>query len=275
MSEGVPMQLPELSKQAINGAVLRGALQHPAVVYPAAAGLLGGIGIALLASSPWLIATAVAGGAVALAAAGVNTVLRRQFFAGRYIESAHRAIQAYRDATLAHLEQELKQSGSREGSGQLLRFREKIEAFEAVLGEKLEKREITYGRFLGIAEQVYLSGVDNLRGIVLALKGAEAIDEKYIHQRIGALERGGAGSGARGRELTSLKQQLDLRSEQLRRIEACLAQNEQAMAQLDAALAAIAEMKTGSRQASVDMETAMNELQQIAKRVGDYASPGT
>jgi len=34
-------------------------------------------------------------------------------------------------------------------------------------------------------------------------------------------------------------------------------------------------MKTGSRQASVDMETAMNELQQIAKRVGDYASPGT
>ncbi len=275
MSEGVPTELPELSKQAINGAVLRGALQHPAVVYPAAAGLLGGIGIALLASSPWLIATAVAGGAVALAAAGVNTVLRRQVFAGRYIEAAHRAIQAYREATLQHLEQELKQCGSREGSGQLERFREKIEAFEAVLGEKLEKREITYGRFLGIAEQVYLSGVDNLRRIVLALKSAEAIDEKYIHQRIAALEHGGAGSGAREQELSSLRQQLDLRSEQLRRIEACLAQNEQAMAQLDAALAAISEMKTGSRQAQVDMETAMNELQQIAKRVGDYASPAT
>lgn len=275
MSEGLPSEMPDLSKQAINGAALRGALQHPAVVYPATAGLLGGIGIALIASSPWLIATALVGGAVALAAVGVNTVLRRRFFAGKYIESAHRAIQAYRESTLLHLEQELKQQGSREGSGQLERFREKIEAFETVLGEKLEKHEITYGRFLGIAEQVYLSGVDNLQRIALALKSAEAIDEHYIRGRISALEHGGSGSAARAQELQSLRQQLGLRSEQLGRIESCLAQNEQAMVQLDAALAAISEMKTGSSQATVDMETAMSELQQIAKRVGDYASPRT
>lgn len=266
------VELPDLSKRAIDWAVLSSSLQHPAVVYPAAAGVLGGLGVALLTTSPALIAGAAIGGGVALLSLGVNYVFRREYFASRYIDSAHKALVAYRETMLEHLEQDLREAGSREGCSQFERFGEKIKAFEEVMDEKLGKQELTYGRFLGIAEQVYLSGIDNLRQIALAMKGMETVDEKYIRQRIAALETG-TRSEARNTELASLKQQLDLRKEQLNRIDACLAQNEQALAQLDAALAAIAEMKTGSAQSGTNMETAMNDLQSIARRAREYSSP--
>jgi hypothetical protein len=271
MSTLMSMQLPDFSKRAVDWAVLSASLQHPAVVYPAAAGVLGGLGAALLSASPALIAGAAIGGGVAAVSLGVNYLLRRQYFASRYLESAHATLVAYRAEVLKDLEKDLRELGAREGRSQFERFGEKIKTFEEVLGDKLGKQELTYGRFLGIAEQVYLSGIDNLRQIVVSLRSVGTVDEKYICQRITALEAGAA-SAQKTQELASLKQQLDLRSAHLDKMEACLAQNEQALAQLDLALAAIGDMKTGSQQSDVNMETAMSDLQQIARRARDYSS---
>jgi hypothetical protein len=241
------------------------------VVYPAAAGVLGGLGAALLTSSPALVAGAAIGGGVAAVSLGVNYLLRHQHFASRYLESAHETLVAYRAAVLKDLEKDLRELGAREGRSQFERFGEKIKTFEEVLGDKLGKQELTYGRFLGIAEQVYLSGIDNLRQIVVSLRSLGTVDEKYIRQRIGILEAGDP-SAQKTQELASLKQQLDLRSGHLKKVDACLAQNEQALAQLDLALAAIGDMKTGAQQSDVNMETAMSDLQQIARRARDYSS---
>ena len=271
MNCAMSAELPDFSKRAIDWAVLSSSLQHPAVIYPAAAGVLGGLGAALLTASPALITGAAIGGGVALVSLGVNCLLRRQYFASSYIEKAHQALIAYRTSVLEHLERDLREAGSREGRSQFERFAEKIKAFEDVLDDKLGKNELTYSRFLGIAQQVYLSGMDNLRQIAIAMKSEQTVDEKYIRQRIAAL-KAATPSKAQAQELASLEQQLKLRQENLGRIAACLAQNEQALAQLDSALAAIAQMKTGSTQASVDMETAMNDLQQIARRARDYSS---
>jgi hypothetical protein len=273
MDHVMSVELPDLSRRAIDWAVLRASAQHPAVVYPAAAGVLGGLGAVLLTASPVLLAGAAIGGGVALASLGVNYLFRHQYFAARYIETAHQALVAYRAGTLENLEHDLREAGSREGRSQFERFNEKIKAFEEVLDDKLGRREITYGRFLGIAEQVFLSGMDNLRQIAISLKNMQTVDEKYIRQRIAALETPEQSSEMKAQELASLKQQLDVRSQQLGKVEARLAQNEQALSQLDLALAAIADMKTGSSQADTSMETAMSDLQQIARRAGEYSSP--
>lgn len=268
------MELPDFSKRAIDWAVLSASLQHPAVVYPAAAGLLGGLGAALLAASPAMIAGAAIGGGIAAVSLGVNYMLRHQYFASRYLESAHATLVAYRAEVLKDLEKDLREMGTREGRSQFERFGEKIKTFEEVLGDKLGKQELTYGRFLGIAEQVYLSGIDNLRQIVVLLRSVATVDEKYISQRMAALEAGQQ-SAQKSQELAGLKQQLDLRTAHLEKVEACLAQNELALAQLDLALAAIGDMKTGAQQSDVNMETAMSDLQQIARRARDYSStPG-
>lgn len=259
---------PDLSRRAIKLSVLGRSLQHPAVVYPAALGVLGALGAVLLVSSPALLGAAAAAGGVAAIGLGANYLLRHERFAKEYLASAHAAILAERAAMLENLEQELRETGRKEAVRQFERFSEKIRAFEEMLGEKLGENEITHARFLGIAEQVYLSAVDNLRAVVFAARSAKTIDAGYIGARISTLEHGK--KAAQQDELQSLREQLRLHSDHHARIDAALSQNEQALARLDAALAAVSQMKTESGRAAVDMETAMQELSRIAQRARDY-----
>jgi methyl-accepting chemotaxis protein len=264
--------LPDLSKGAVDKAVLAGALQHPAVVYPAAAGVIGGLGAALLTASPLMIAGAAVGGGVAVLALGVNYLFRRDYFATRYIEAAHANLVEYRKALLENLVADLTAVKAREAIAQLERFTEKLATFEDVLDDKLGRKELTFARFLGIAEQVYLSGIDNLRQVALARKSAGAVDEAYIRNRIKQLKGGGQLSKAKQDEIASLEKQLETAAKHTLSVESLLAQNEQALAQMDQALAAVTDMKTGSTHSSVSMETAMSDLQQIASRAGAYST---
>lgn len=265
----VTAKRPDLSRKAINLSVLGRSLQHPAVVYPAALGVLGALGAALLVSSPALLAAAAAAGGAAAIGLGANYLLRHERFAKEYLARAHAAILAERAAMLENLEQELRETGRKEAVRQFERFSDKIRAFEEMLGDKLGTSELTHARFLGIAEQVYLSAVDNLRAVVFASRSARTIDAGYIGARIGALE--GGNKPAQEAELQGLREQLRLHSEHDARIDAALSQNEQALARLDAALAAVSQMKTEPGRAAVDMETAMQELSRIAQRARDYA----
>ena len=268
----MPNPMPDLSKRAVDMAVLSGSLQHPAVVYPAAAGGVGGLGAALITASPLMIAGAVVGGGVAALALGVNYLFRRDYFASRYLEAAHKNLVEYRQALLQTLEQDLAQVKAKEAMAQLDRFTEKLRIFEDVLDDKLDRREITFARFMGIAEQVYLSGLDNLRQVASVRKSAGGVDEAYIRNRIRQLKTGGELSKAKQDELASLEKQLELAAKHSGSIEALLAQNEQALAQMDQALAAVADMKTGSTHSTVGMETAMADLQQIASRASAYSN---
>jgi hypothetical protein len=263
--------LPDLSKGAVDKAVLSGAMQHPLVVYPAAGAVIGGLGAAVLTASPLLIGGAIVGGGVALLSLGVNYLFRRDFFAARYIEAAHKDLVAYREALLQDLEKDLVAVKAKEAIAQLDRFGEKLATFEDVLDDKLDRKELTFARFLGIAEQVYLSGLDNLRQVAAARKSGGTVDEGYIRGRIKALKGAGELSKAKRDELMGLEKQLDTAAKHAVNVEELLAQNEQALAQLDAALAAITEMKTGSTQSSVGMETAMSDLQSIASRAQSYS----
>jgi len=268
----MPNPMPDLSKRAVDMAVLSGSLQHPAVVYPAAAGVVGGLGAALITASPLMIAGAVVGGGIAALALGVNYLFRRDYFASRYLEAAHKNLVEYRQALLQTLEQDLAQVKAKEAMAQLDRFTEKLRIFEDVLDDKLDPKELTFQRFMGIAEQVYLSGLDNLRQVASVRKSAGGVDEAYIRNRIKQLKTGGELSKAKKDELASLEKQLELAAKHSGSIEALLAQNEQALAQMDQALAAVADMKTGSTHSTVGMETAMADLQQIASRASAYSN---
>lgn len=266
----MPAKRPDLSQSAINLAVLQRSLQHPSVVYPAALGLLGAAGGALLAGSPLVFGAAAAAGGIAALGFGINFLLRRERIASEYLASASQLILAERERMLQNLEQDLKGTGATEGVRQLERFQEKMDAFQEVLGDKLGPHELTHARFLGVAEQVCLSGIDNLRAIALAARSSAAIDAGYIRGRIARLEKSSAGSDAQAQELAGLKDQLRVQAEHADRMQQRLAQNEQALARLDAALAAVAAMRTEPDRAAVDMETAIDELARIAQRARDY-----
>jgi hypothetical protein len=265
----------DLSPRALKRAVLGASLQHPSFVYPAALGALGGIGAAVIAGSPLLLAAAGAAGGVALAALLTNVFVRHDRIAGSYLATLRRRLAAEREAQIADLTADLKEVKAADASKQLNRFVEKIETFQAILREKLSPQELTFARFAAIAEAVFLAGVENLRSVHLSLKALQTVDEKYLRERIKTLEGKlgvqGDSKADDSKEIKGLRDQLSQAEVLQARIKARLGENELALAELDRATAAIGEMRTGSERPSLDMETAMAELARIAQRSSEYS----
>jgi len=256
----------DLSSDAIRRAVIGRSVQHPAVVYPAVLGLLGGLGVALVSGSPLLIGASVVAGGTAVAALAANFFLRHDRIAGDYLKGVRERLAQERQAHIADLGEDLKQVAASEATRQLERLVDKMSVFHAVLGERLAATELTFARFSAIAEAVFLSAVDNLRDVHLAAKSLQAVDEDYLRQRLGQL---GARDDTDG-EAKGLRDQLEHARLLRERMKSRLGQNERAMAELDRATAAVGDMKTGSGRPTLDMETAMQELARIAQRSASY-----
>jgi hypothetical protein len=264
-------QRVDFSRAAISRAVLKETLQKPYVLYPAVVGVLGGLAALLLGPSWLFVGLGLAGGAFGAGSWLLDYGLRRDTHAGRYLQRLHETLAGKREASMAELEQDLAEAGSEEGLSQLQRFQNKFEALQELLSKKLAPTELTYSRYLGMAEQVFLAGLDNLVRVADTLKGAAAIDEGYVGRRMAKLEGLASPSVSQQQELDTLRARLALKAEQQRKAQAWLTQNEQAMTQMDLTLAAIADLSTSEGHASTDMETAMAELQRLAQRTGRYS----
>ncbi len=245
------------------------SLQHPSVVYPAALGVLGGLGAAFVAGTPLMLGASVVAGAAAVAALATNFWGRHDRIAGAYLASVREQLARERKEQITDLAQDLNSVDAQEALRQLDRFVDKISTFQTVLGERLSPNELTFARFSAIAEAVFLAGVDNLRAIHLALKSLEAVDETYVSQRLKVIEHGQAPDHT-PMEAQGLRDQLQHAQALRARASHRLGQNELAMAELDRATAAVGEMKTGGDRPSLDMESAMQELTRLAQRSSAY-----
>jgi hypothetical protein len=254
-----------LTPQALRRAVLAQSVQHPAVVYPAAMGVLGGIAATAVLSSPMVVGAAVVASGVAVTALLVNVFARHDDIAGKYLRDLRERLARERKAQIEDLAGDLEAVAAAAGLRQLQRFVEKLTTFQAVLGEKLSPNELTFERFSAIAEAVFLAGVENLRSVHLAHKTMQSIDEAYLKRRIQEVER----STHEGPQLAGLREQLAQVEVLRKRIADRLGENELALAELDKATAAVGDMKSGSV-ATMDMESAMAELARIAQRSSQY-----
>jgi len=260
----------DLSQAAVSRAVLATTVQKPYVLYPAAIGILGAAAALLLGPSSLFVVPAVVGGAVGLGSWAVDYFLRRDRHASEYLRALRRDLSDRRSRTVRDLERELGEIEFKEGLAQLGRLGERLAAFQSLLDKKLDPSELTHGRYLGMAEQVYLSGLDNLQRIAHTLASIQAIDEDYVKSRIRDLKRIRDPSTSQTQELESLQARLSLKDAQRAKVDQWLAQNERAMTQIDSTMAAIAAMDTVQGHAATDLETAMRELAELARRAPDY-----
>jgi hypothetical protein len=262
----------EFSQSAVRSAVLRATVSHPASIYPTVLAVLGAVAAALFGWSSPLLWGASGAGCVGLASWLVNYFARNRSFATSYLERAHRALEERTRGRLEALERELGELGLERGVHQLEEFGAKLANLKAILGQVLDASELTYGRYLGIAEQVYLSAIDNLHEAALSRQSISTIDLAYVDRRLREIEKGGV-QPEEAAEFESLRARRDLHAEQLAKVEELLARNESAMTQMDMAAAAIAAIKTGPRSARVDFETAMGELTRLAATAHRYSLP--
>lgn len=267
MDEGKKRQ-ESYSESSIQQAVRRDSIQHPMVLYPSAVGVLGGLAVGILGVSAPLLAIAGVGATVGLGTLATNYFFRKDYFRNIYIRRVHAEIVKEREQRIEHLKQGLHDVDCERGLLQLTRLKEKFALLQKVLGNKLQEGELTYERYLCMSEQVYLSALDNLQAIVDRLESVKAIDEVFLRDRLSELS---GMEEKHGQEVTSLRERLALFQQQMDEADGLLGLNEGAMTKIDSTTMALSKITTRKGHATVDMETAMRELEKMADRAQDYS----
>jgi hypothetical protein len=260
----------DLSAQAVKRAVLAKSLVQPYVLYPTAIGLLGGLAAVLLGPSLIFVAPALAGTALGLGGWALDYGMRKDKHAAEYLRELHANLANRVESTIKELSGQFGKLRFEPGLEQLASLQERFTALQELLGRKLDSSEMTYGRYVGMTEQVYLAGLDNLRRVADAQRVLGGIDEDAIRERIRKLQADGIDSNAQDSEIATLEQRMKLRAERQEKMFAWLAENQQAITRIDQAMAAIADMDTQERHAGMQMEQAMQELGRLAARAADY-----
>lgn len=236
--------------------------------------------LALCGVAPWLfyrwfepgLAMAAAAVALALALLALWPVLlmRDPAFVAELVRNPGE-LGADGEARVRRLEADLERLGSDQGVEQLRMLRQKLDRLVEVLRHRLDEGEVTYGRYLGTAEQVYLAALDNLHEVVVTLTSLAGMDEGYLERRIADIERDGITDKEQA-ELATIRQSREVLQQQRGKLEDLLAENERALAVLDNTSAALAGTRTRGGHATVPAEEAIRELEALASRTGRYAT---
>ena len=172
---------------------------------------------------------------------------------------------------IGSLKEDLERVGSSQGVEQLDLLHKKLNAVREVLKQRLNSGELTFARYIGTAEQVYLNGVDNLREIYVALTAVSSIDARYIDERLSDLRHPDA-DHHQVRESEVLEERKQLLEGQLNKVSELIVLNESMMTALDNTAAKLADAKINVGHATMDADTAMSELVRLAERAKGYES---
>jgi len=263
--------------EAIQKAVVQRGLKHPSTIYPIALGVSAGI-VGALFQAPLFLGAGLLLGLAGPAWAVYQVFFRHETLGSQYLEGLHRQQKKYEQHLIGQIETGLKTCAKREslaqyadtGLAQFDSIQMKLANVKELLGMKLKTGEITYGRFLGAAEQVSLSVLDNLNSVVSVLKSAESIDPAYIESRLKDI----AGKPERSTEdeaqRKSLQERLDLWNSQLQKVDSFLTHNEKAMTEMERISAAVAQWQSDHRFADKEFESAIKQLQELALKAHEY-----
>ena len=262
---------------AIQKAVVRSGMTHPLTLYPVAMGIGAGV-VAALFQLPTLLGLAVGLGVIGPLWAVNQVFFRHEAVGGHYLKSLHDRQKRYEAHLIDRIETGLKacagtkslQDSAVTGIAQLKSIQVKLANVKELLEMKLRPNELTYGRFLGAAEQVCLSVLDNLDRVVSLLTSAASIDPDYVRGRM-ARVTGKAAAGEADADLRrSLHERLELWDSQLLKVEQLMAGNEAAMTEMERISAAVAQWRTGRAFADGDLESAIDQLHALALQAHEY-----
>jgi hypothetical protein len=272
-----PPKTDEYLPEAIRKAVVQTGMKHPVTIYPIAMGISAGV-VGALFNLPVLLGAALGLALVGPAWAVWEVFFRHEALGSRYLESLHHRQKQYETYLVGKIESGLKacartkylKQTATTAVAQLKSIRIKLDNVQELLGMKLRTNEITYGRFLGAAEQVSLSVLDNLNTVASILKSATSIDPDYVHARLKEIADKSAASQEDQDQRKSLQERLDLWNSQLQKVNQLMARNEEAMTEMEHISAAIAQWQPDRKFSDSDFESAIKQLHALALQAQEY-----
>ncbi len=249
---------------------------HPLTLYPFAIGA--GMGVTGFLFNMHLLYIGAAAGLFFGAVSGVSMIFFMHDKIGKkYIADLNKRQKNYELHIKRMLKKELAECLDIDGAGPYAAqgrehydmIDEKLRNVQEILNLKIEESELTYNRFMGAADQVLLSVLDNLKDVVTTLKSAGSIDVVYIKEKLKNLENIPPGAD-KEMQAAALLKRLDLRNSQFEKVTALLTRNEIAMTEMENISAAVAEWQTDDNFAEMDFETAISRLQELAGQAHIY-----
>ncbi len=268
----------DFSEKNIRKRVVNEILQHPVSTLSLALGCVGFyvFSIKLITSPLFLgVATGIAGFGLG---SFILNFIRWNKFESKYIGSLNSRIEKEKIEKIGRLRKKLEIFKGKEELSiyanqaqiQFDKVEEKFDSFKAMLSEKFNSNEITFGRFLGTSEQVYLAVLDNLEKTVHSLETMNSIDIGYIESRLDHLNGLSNPEAADVAEIKTMDKRKELHEKQRESVNILLTHNEEAMTEIDLSMSSIASADTIQERASVDLEFARNELVRLADRTKNF-----
>jgi esterase/lipase len=163
------------------------------------------------------------------------------------------------------LQKDLEQIKDSRGTEQLENLSAKFKLVSKRLEERFNASEVTFVRYIGTAEQVYLGALDNLRAVVEASEALDTMDkDRLIEQRETCAAMGKLAEGQ------NIQARIDMYERYEKSIRAALSDNEAAITRLSQVLEALVNLNTGQGMAKAPLEEAMAELSRLAERTKEY-----
>jgi hypothetical protein len=215
------------------------------------------------------IGVPIIGGAILL---GGGTWAWKRFFNGdkffdQYRDHLRQLLDEDTERRRRELQQSLDAYGNKHACEQLEQFQNKIKVFIEILNTKFpDKKQLTYNRYYTIAQEVFLSGIDNLNEVLLIHRTLDAIDLDYIERSLQRLEQREQDAAAK-RERSSLLLSRQQYQEQQQDIKNLMAQNEEALSKLDEAIVQVQDIKrSANNESQLDMEASIEQLHRMAQQ---------
>ena len=211
----------------------------------------------------------IIGGALLL---GGGTWAWRRFFKGdkffdQYRDNLRQLLDEDTERRRDELQRSLEAYGNNHACEQLEQFQNKIKVFIEILDIKFpDKNQLTYNRYYTIAQEVFLSGIDNLNEVLVLHKTLDAIDMDYIERSLQRIENREQDAATK-RERSSLLQSKQNYQDQQQDIKNLMAQNEEALSKLDEAIVQVQDIKrSANNESQLDMEASIEQLHLIAQQ---------
>ena len=202
---------------------------------------------------------------------GFTVFINGDNFVKKYINKLNKELEIQRENKLKDLYDNLTFYKCNKGMHQLDDFEIKFNNLVDMLDTKFINSQLTYQRYYGIAQDVYLGGIENLNEIITSYKILDNIDIDHIKTNIKKLSKNKNLQNYEVKELDALNRSNDLYNKQNEKIESLISQNSTALLDITTTLAGISEIKRKSNSsASVDMENSMNELQKLSNKLHLY-----
>ncbi len=259
MAQEISSSLDDIKKK-----LLKQSLGSAVVAYPTALTALGLVAGGLFGFTAVLTSLIALGASVSIGGFTTLFALKRDENIKKIMSQITQEMEKRREMVVKDLKENIAQFKLRKAETQLESFQSHFATFVDVLDDRFNPTELTFLRYMNVAEQVYLSGMDNLRDAVISHKAINATNIQDLESRLNK-------DNLHADERDAIEKRVTGYHNTLKQIDDLMLMNEKALATLDQVTHKLAKTQTNASMADNDTESAIDELQRLGNMLSQYS----